>query len=143
MAREGGAGQHGGPPGDLIVFVHVKQHERFTRDGDDLWVEEPLSFAQAALGTDLKIKTLNSEEMLHIPEGTQTGTVFKLAKQGLPRLGNSHIRGSLNVKVKITVPTQLTHKERELLHMWAEMRKEEVSPEDKSIFRKVKDVLGR
>ncbi|MCL4318610.1 MAG: J domain-containing protein, partial [Firmicutes bacterium] len=143
VAREGGAGQHGGPPGDLIVFVHLKQHERFTRDGDDLWVEEPLSFAQATLGTDLKIKTLNGEEILHIPGGTQTETVFKLARQGLPRLGNGHIRGALNVKVRVTVPTQLTHKERELLLMWAEMRKEEVSHEDKSIFRKVKDALGR
>ncbi len=143
VAREGGAGQHGGPPGDLIVFVHVKQHERFTRDGDDLWIEEPIAFAQAALGADLKIKTLNGEEVVHIPGGTQTGAVFKLARQGLPRLGNAHIRGSLNVKVKVTVPTSLTHKERELLHMWAEMRKEDVSHEDKSIFKKVKDALGR
>ncbi len=143
VAGEGGAGQHGGPAGDLIVFVHVKEHERFSRDGDDIWVEEPITFAQAALGVDVKVKTLNGEEVLHIPGGTQSGTVFKLSRQGLPRLGNTNIRGSLNVKVKVTVPTSLTHKERELLHMWAEMRKEDVAHEDKNIFKKVKDALGR
>ncbi len=143
VAGEGGAGQHGGPSGDLIVFIHIKQHDRFARDGDDLWVDQPVTFAQAALGADLKVATLNGEESLHIPAGTQTGTVFKLNRHGLPRIGNGVIHGSLNVRVKVEVPTSLTAKEREILHMWAEMRKEDVSHEDKSIFRKVKDALGR
>ncbi len=143
VSGEGGAGQRGGPAGDLIVFVHVKQNEKFSRDGDDLWCDVPVGFAQAALGADITVPGLKTEELLHIPPGTQTGTVFKISRQGLPRLGNPASRGALNVRVNVVVPTHLSHREREILHMWAEMRQENVLPEDKSILRKVKDALGR
>jgi molecular chaperone DnaJ len=125
------------------VFVHVKQNEKFSRDGDDLWCDVPVGFAQAALGADITVPGLKTEELLHIPPGTQTGTVFKISRQGLPRLGNPASRGALNVRVNVVVPTHLSHREREILHMWAEMRQENVLPEDKSILRKVKDALGR
>lgn len=144
VAHEGGAGVRGGPPGDLMVLIHVKEHPRFRRDGDDLWIDVSVGFAQAALGAEIPIEgLLGQKETLTLPEGTQPGTVFRLAKMGLPRLGSSNIRGALNVKVGLAVPTNLGPKEREFLRAWAEMRREPVNAEDKGIFRKVKDVLGR
>lgn len=143
VAGEGGVGQHGGQTGDLIVFLRVKEKPGFARDGDDLWSEMSIGFAQAALGCDVKVAGLKGEESLHIPPGTQNEAVFKISKMGLPRLGNPASRGNLNVRVRITVPTHLTAREREVLHMWAEMRQEEVLPPDKGILRKVKDALGR
>jgi molecular chaperone DnaJ len=140
---EGGAGRRGGPPGDLIVFVHVAEHPKFRRDGDDLWLEQEIGFAQAALGADIVVPTLEGQESLHIPPGTQSGTVFRVARAGLPKLGNPNQRGQLNVRVSIAVPTHLTHKERELLRNWAELRHEPVLAEDKGLLRKVKDALGR
>lgn len=143
VQSEGAAGRRGGGPGDLIVFIHVAQHERFRREGDDLWLDLPIGFSQAALGAELQVSGVNGQnEVVHIPAGTPTGTVFRVARAGLPRLGSS-ARGSLNVRVVVTVPTHLNAKEREVLRMWAEMREEEVLPEDKSILRKMKDALGR
>lgn len=140
---EGAAGRRGGGPGDLIVFIRIAPHERFRREGDDLWMDRPIGFAQAALGAELTVTTLSGEEeILHIPAGTEAGTVFRVSRAGLPRLG-SNARGNLNVRVSVSVPSHLVPKEREVLRMWAEMRGEEVLPEDKSILRKMKDALGR
>lgn len=140
---EGAAGRRGGSPGDLIVFIRVAQHERFRREGDDLWLDLPIGFAQAALGAEVSVSGLTGQnETVHIPAGTETGTVFRIAKAGLPRLGST-IRGSLHVRVSVAVPSHLNAKEREVLRMWAEMRGEEIMPEDKGIIRKVKDALGR
>lgn len=141
---EGAAGRRGGGPGDLIVFIHVAEHERFRRDGDDLWLDLPIGFAQAALGTEVAVQGLAGQpEAIHIVAGTQSGSVFHVARAGLPRLGSSAVRGSLNVRVLVQVPTHLSAKEREVLRMWADMRQEEVAPEDKGILRKMKDALGR
>lgn len=140
---EGGAGRRGGPPGDLIVFVQVQEHSRFHRQGTDLWLDLPIGFAQAALGAEISVDGLSGPETIHVAPGTQNGTVFRVAKAGLPRLGQAQARGYLNVRVHVTVPAALSPRERELLRTWAEIRKEEVLPEDKGIFRKVKDVLGR
>ncbi len=140
---EGAAGRRGGATGDLIVFMHVAPHDRLRREGDDLWLDLPIGFAQAALGAELSVVGLaQHSETLHVAAATQTGTVFRIAKAGLPRLGSS-IRGSLNIRVSVSVPSHLSAKEREVLRMWAEMRGEQVSPEDKGILRKMKDALGR
>lgn len=140
---EGAAGRRGGPPGDLIVFIGVQPHARFRREGDDLWIDMGIGFSQAALGAELQVEGLTGEkETVHIPAGSQPGAVFRIARGGLPRLGSSS-RGSLNVRVTIKVPTHLTTKERELLRAWAELRQEEVLPEDKGLLRKMKDALGR
>lgn len=140
---EGAAGRRGGGPGDLIVFIRVAQHDRFRREGDDLWLDMPVGFAQAALGAELQVTGLTGQtEVLHVPGGTATDTVFRMAKAGLPRLGSS-VRGNLNIRVSVTVPSHLNPKEREILRMWAEARGEAVLPEDKSIIRKMKDALGR
>lgn len=144
VAGEGGGGRHGGPSGDLIVFLHVKNHDVFRREGEDLWTTVPIGFAQAALGADVEIADIKGEkETIHIPGGTQTGTTFRIPKLGVPRLGASAHRGNLNVVVQIDVPKHLTTKERDVLKMWAEMREESVHTDDKSILRKVKDALGR
>lgn len=141
---EGAAGRRGGGPGDLIVFLHVAQHERFRRDGDDLWLDLPIGFAQAALGTELSVAGLTGEShALHVGAGTQTDTVLRVARAGLPRLGSSNARGNLNVRMIVEVPQHLSAKEREILRMWAEVRGEPVQPEDKGIIRKMKDALGR
>ncbi len=140
---EGAAGRRGGAPGDLIVFIHVAPHSRFRREGDDLWMDQSIGFAQAALGAEIVVVGLAGEDQtVHIPGGTETGTVFRIARAGLPRLGSS-ARGNLNVRVAVAVPSHLTPKEREVLRMWAQMRGESVLPEDKSILRKMKDALGR
>jgi molecular chaperone DnaJ len=140
---EGAAGRRGGGPGDLIVFIRVAKHDRLRREGDDLWLDLPIGFAQAALGTEIAVEGLaGQQETVHIPPGTETGTVLRVAKAGLPRLG-SNAHGNLNVRVVVSVPTHLTSKERELLRTWAQLRGEEVLPEDKGILRKMKDALGR
>lgn len=142
LQGEGGAGSRGGPPGDLIVFVHVREHPRFRREGDDLWLEVPIGFAQAALGADITVEGLGGErETIQIPAGTQPGATFRIPRLGLPRLGGSG-RGTLNVRVGIEVPTHLSPKEQELLRQWAELRHESVHGEDRGFFRKMKDVLG-
>ncbi|MBX5466806.1 MAG: molecular chaperone DnaJ [Firmicutes bacterium] len=142
LQGEGGAGRRGGPPGDLIVFVHVREHPRFRREGEDLWVDVPIGFAQAALGADITVEGLGGErETVQIPPGTQPGTVFKIPRLGLPRLGGQG-RGALNVRVGLEVPTHLTPKEREWLRHWAELRQEPVHGEERGLFRKMKDVLG-
>lgn len=140
---EGAAGRRGGGPGDLIVFIHVAPHSQFRREGEDLWVDVPIGFAQAALGAEIVVTGLNGQqETVHVPPGTETGTVFRIARAGLPRLGSS-VRGNLNVRVSVSVPHHLSAREREILRMWAEAHGEDVLPEDKSILRKMKDALGR
>lgn len=143
VAGEGGAGRRGGPPGDLIVFLHVAEHPRFKRDGEDLWVDVPIGFAQAALGADLEVQGLQGPVTVHVPAGTQSGSVFRIAREGLPRIGSRDTRGALNVRVQVAVPTHLTAREREVLRTWAEVHKEEVHGEEKGLLRKVKDALGR
>lgn len=140
---EGGAGQRGGPPGDLLVRVHVKPHARFRREGQDLVTDVAIGFAQAALGADLEVEGIGARETIHVPPGTQSGTLFRVPRLGLPRLGSPSIRGDLHVRVTVAVPTTLSPRERELLRQWAELRKEAVAGDDRGILRKVKDALGR
>lgn len=110
----GNAGIAGGPAGDLFLIVQVASHERFTREGDDLHCEVPISFVTAALGGTLRVPTLAGEEKLKIPAGTQPGTTFRLRGKGIPHLHGSG-RGDLLCKVKIEVPRKLTRKQKELL----------------------------
>ncbi len=118
---EGEEGQGGGAPGDLFVVVEVVEHEKYKRQGDDLYTSVPISFAQAALGGQIKIKTIDGqEETLRIPAGTQTGTVFKLKDRGMPTLGRND-RGDLYVAVTVVTPTNLTKEQRKLFERLAEI----------------------
>ncbi len=114
MAGEGEAGQKGGGHGDLYVFITVKPHKLFERKGDDIHLEVPISFTQAALGDTIEVPTLDGKAKLKIPPGTQTHTVFRMAGKGIPHL-NSHGEGSENVKVVIETPKKLSRKQKELL----------------------------
>jgi len=111
---EGNAGLSGGPPGDLYIVVEVAPHDRFTRKGDDLYVQMALTFSQAALGARLKVPTLTGQEDLQIPAGTQSGETFRLKGQGITHL-RGHGRGDLIVEARVVTPNRLTRRQRELL----------------------------
>ncbi|MFQ6033642.1 MAG: molecular chaperone DnaJ [Candidatus Bipolaricaulia bacterium] len=114
LAGEGNAGAGGGAPGDLYIIVEVKPHEIFKREGDEVSCEVPLTFPQAALGTKIKVPTLDGEAEIKVPPGTQPGTKFRLKGKGIPRL-RGRGRGDQFVQVKVTVPTTLTREQRRLL----------------------------
>jgi len=136
---EGEAGTYGGPPGDLYVVIHVAEHEQFERQGSNLYSSVPITFAQAALGADTTVKTLDGEERLKIPTGTQTGTVFRLKGKGMPVLGGRG-RGDLFVAVTVVTPTSLTREQRKLLEQLAVVETKDL--EDKGLVDKVRDIFG-
>ncbi len=143
VAGEGEPGPNGGPPGDLYVVLEVKEHQFFERRGADLYCTIPISIAQATLGTELQVPGLNGEEKLKIPEGTQSGAVFRLKGRGLadPRGGG---KGDLYYHVRVLTPTKLTRDQRKLIEQLGATLKVENKPADRnsSIFDKVKDIFG-
>jgi len=136
---EGEAGTGGGQTGDLFVVIHVKEHEMFERQGANLYASVPISFAQAALGADIKVKTLDGEEELKITAGTQTGTVFRVKNQGMPSLGGRG-KGDLYVAVSVITPKTLTKEQRKLLEQLAEV--EDTEFQDESFMDKVRNIFG-
>ena len=145
LAGEGEAGTRGGPPGDLYVYIHVKQHKLFRREGDDLICEIPLSFVQAALGDEIDVPTLEGKEKLKIPEGTQPGTVFRIRGKGVPHLSGFG-RGDQHVRIKVMIPGKLSEKQKELLREFARLDNGESvqgkgQAGDKSFFEKMKDAF--
>jgi len=145
IAGEGEAGTRGGPPGDLYVYIHVKQHNLFRREGDDLICEIPLSFVQAALGAEIDVPTLEGVEKLKIPEGTQPGTVFRIRGKGIPHL-NGFGRGDQHVRVKVIIPGKLSERQKELLREFARLGDGEPvqgrgHTGDKSFFERMKDAF--
>ncbi|HEY4101286.1 MAG TPA: molecular chaperone DnaJ [Gemmatimonadales bacterium] len=136
----GTPGPRGGNPGDLIVMIEVKEDDRFERHGDDLHVELPVSFSQAALGTTARVPTPYGDEALAIPAGTQSGTVLRLRGKGLPHLGGAGV-GDLNVAVLVWTPDDLTDVQRQL---FTELAKYEGDgPTRKGGFwSKLKEALG-
>ena len=111
----GGPGEAGGPPGDLIVVLHVKEHDVFTRFGDDLLMQTRISFRQAVTGDDIEIPTLTGEHVtMKIPAGTQPGAQLRVRNHGLPR-PDGYGRGSLVVQVQVDVPKKVTGEQVELL----------------------------
>ncbi len=137
----GDAGLHGGPNGDVYVVLHVKEHEIFEREGKDLFCAVPISFAQASLGAEIKIPTLEGEATIKIAEGTQTGTSFRLRHKGVPVL-NGGGRGDLYVEVKVHTPTKLTKQQRELLQELDSISGIENKIEKRSLLSKVKDMFA-
>ncbi|MCL6594431.1 MAG: molecular chaperone DnaJ, partial [Alicyclobacillus sp.] len=110
----GEASPNGGQPGDLHIVIRVRPHELFERDGINVYVDVPITFVQAALGDEVEVPTLEGKVKLRIPEGTQTGTRFRLRGKGIPKLG-SNVRGDQHVRVHVLTPTRLTERQRELL----------------------------
>jgi molecular chaperone DnaJ len=136
----GEAGVHGGPPGDLYLVLRVKQHAFFERQGNDLYCVVPISYTQAAVGTEIQVPTLEGEQTLKIPEGTQSGTVLKLRGKGVPVL-NGHGKGNLFVEVRVQTPTKLTKRQRELLQELQGISQVENKPQRTSILDKMKDIF--
>jgi molecular chaperone DnaJ len=143
VGGEGEPGPNGGPAGDLYVVLEVKEHPFFERRGADLYCTIPISIAQATLGTELQVPGLSGEEKLKIPEGTQSGAVFRLKSRGLadPRGGG---KGDLYYHVRVITPTKLTRDQRKLIEELASSLKVENKPAERnsSIFDKVKDIFG-
>ncbi len=114
LSGEGEAGIRGGSKGDLYVYIEVKPHKLFKRQGDDVYLEMPLTFVQASLGDTIKVPTLEGKADLKIPEGTQTHTVFRLRGQGIPRLRGGG-RGDQHVRVIVATPTKLNEEQKKIL----------------------------
>ncbi|MCU1458856.1 MAG: DnaJ-class molecular chaperone with C-terminal Zn finger domain [Actinomycetia bacterium] len=141
LPGRGPAGPRGGVPGDLYVGIHVLPHPEFERQGDDLVQVRRIGFAQAALGTQLTVETLDGEEMLAVPPGTQAGRIFRLKQRGVSRL-RSRGRGDLLVRVDVEVPEKLSSEEDALLRQLAELRGEEVAPEkDHKFFSRIRSAF--
>jgi molecular chaperone DnaJ len=141
LTRRGAAGPRGGAPGDLYVHLRVRSHDRYRRVDDDLVTAVPISIAQAALGTKVLLETLDGDEDLIIPPGTQPGHEFLLRGRGVPRL-QGRGRGDLRAIVQVDVPTKLSSDERELLHRFAEGRGEEVGEFSGGLFSKIKSAFS-
>jgi len=141
---EGDAGTFGAGAGDLHVFFHVKDDPRFERHGRDLRSRLPITFVQAALGDEITVPTVSGEKAaVTIPEGTQTGTTFRLRGQGMPDVRNANVKGDLHVVVRIEVPTKLNDEEKKALRQFAALRGETAPLEQhKGFFGKLKEALA-
>jgi molecular chaperone DnaJ len=127
LTGQGEAGPNAGPTGDLYVFVHIKPHPVFRRQGNDLISEIEISFARAALGGQVTIPTLEGSEAIQIPEGAQPGDVFRLRGKGLPQLNRPTVRGDQHVVVRVKTPTHLNERQRRALQEFASASGEELS----------------
>lgn len=142
VSGEGEAGTKGGPPGDLYIVIHVRSHEIFERLNNDLVCEIPLNFVQVALGGEYVVPTLEGKAKLHIPEGTQPGSVFRLKGKGVPSL-HGFGRGDQLVKIKVEVPRRLNANQKKILREFAAVSGLEIpKQEDKSFFERVKKTFN-
>jgi len=137
----GEAGIRGGPHGDLYVVVHVREHELFVRQDDDLLCEVPVHFTTAALGGEIEVPTLRGSAKLKIPAGTQYGTMFRLRGQGMPNV-HGHGTGDLLVRVQVEVPSRLSRPLRDKLEEIAHLANDEAYPQRQSFLEKVKRLFG-
>lgn len=140
VTGEGEAGLQGGVSGDLYVIINVTEHEQFERQGENLYVSQPLSFAQAALGAEVTVKTLTAEEQLKIPAGTQSGTIFRVKNQGMPVLGGRG-KGDLFVAVNVVTPRTLTKEQKKLLEQLSQIEDRNFE-RDPSFIEKVRSIFG-
>jgi len=143
IAGEGEAGGLGGPPGDLYVVLEVKEHPFFERRNSDLYCTIPITFAQAALGADIYVPSLDGEEKIKVPGGTQTGSIFRVKGKGVSN-PNGGGKGDLYVSVRVAVPEKLTREQRRLVEELSATLEEDNRPAQRSssFFDKVKDIFG-
>ena len=137
----GEAGAYGGPAGDLYVVLHVKEHPFFEREGTDLHCIIPISFTQAALGTEIRVPTLDGEHNLKIPEGIQSGTTMRIRGKGVPVL-NGHGKGDLFVELRVQTPGKLSKRQRDLLQELEGTAKIDNKPQRRTLMGKVKDMFS-
>lgn len=139
---EGNTGLNGGPSGDLMVTVSVRSHPLFTRQGQDVYCEMPITFTQAACGAEVEVPTLDGKVRYTIGEGTQTGTTFRLKGKGIPYV-NGRSRGDQYVTVVVETPTRLTREQKELLRKFEEATSESAQPKRKKFFEKLRDAFDK
>jgi len=139
VTGEGEDGFGGGPKGDLYIVIHVAEHDQFERQGNNLYSAVPITFAQAALGADIQVRTLDGEEEIKVAAGTQTGTVFRVKGKGMPNLGGRG-HGDLFVAVTVVTPKTLTKEQRQLLEQLAEI--EDLDFSDESFMDKVRNIFS-
>src|SRR5438874_1892703 len=137
-SRNGEAGIRGGPPGDLYVVLHIKEHPVFQRDEDDLYCEVPISFPLAALGGEVPVPTLEGKANVKIPAGTQSGQIFKLRGKGVVNV-EGRGRGDLLARVIVEVPTRLNSEQRRKLEEFSALVGEDNTPLHKRFFDRAKD----
>ncbi len=142
LAGEGEAGLRGGIPGDLYISLRVKPHSIFKRDGNNIICEVPISFTQAALGSQIKVPTLNGGVRLKIPRGTQTNKILRLKGQGIPYLHSSG-RGDHWVRVIVETPVNLTGEQKELLMKFQELSQDNEQPRIREFLGKIRQILGK
>ena len=141
LRGQGDAGSNGGPAGDVIVHVTVKADPMFERDGYDVTIHVPITFSQAVLGDDVEVPTVDGRIVQHIPEGTQSGTKFRLRGQGIQYL-NGRGRGDMYVKCEVEIPKKLNKTQREALKKFEGTLKEENYEKRKGFFKKLKDMFN-
>lgn len=141
LKGEGNAGLRGGPPGDLYILLRVKSHSLFRREGYDILLDVPITFTQAALGTEITVPTLEGEKIkLKIPPGTQSHKIFRVRGKGVPYL-HSPGRGDELVRVIVEIPTGLTSQQRELLRKFEEISGKNGHPRVKDFLKKLRNLL--
>ena len=140
FAGAGEVGQFGGPAGDLYVVLHVKEHPFFEREGNDLHCVVPISVAQAAMGAEIRVPTMEGEHTMKVPDGTQPGTTFRIRNKGVPVL-NGHGKGDLYVEVRVQIPGKLNKRQKELLQELDGLSKIDNQPLLRSLIGKVKDIF--
>ncbi len=138
MSGYGDAGQGGGPPGDLYVFIHVEAHDLFEREGNDILLDLPISFAEAALGCKKEVPSLTSHVCrITIPEGTQNNKSFRVKGEGFPNV-HGHGKGDLLVKVFVETPTHLSEQQKKLLQEFSVLEGPNNLPKRKGFLDKIK-----
>ena len=136
VSGQGNAGMNGGPAGDLLLSIRVKPHPIFERRGNDIWCELPITFTQAALGSDVTVPTLDGDVTYHVHEGTQPGDIFKLKNKGVENLGGRG-RGDQFVRVTIEVPKNLSREQKELLQKFDDSSTDKNYQKHKSFMDKI------
>ena len=141
LAGQGEVGSNGGPYGDLYVVFYVEDSDIFDRDGAEIFYVLPISFAQAALGTEIEVPTVHGKVKLKVPAGTQTGTSFRLKGKGAPRLRGTG-NGDQHVKVTVVTPKSLNEQQKEALQAFAEASGDHVSADEGGFFDKMRDAFN-
>jgi molecular chaperone DnaJ len=141
LSGEGEPGDHGGPRGDLYIYVEVEPDEIFARDGNDVICEIPVNFVQAINGDKIKVPTLTGEAELKVPPGTQPGTAFRLRGMGIKDLRGYH-KGDQIVRVQVEIPTRVSREQRELIERFQQLSNEKTYPLYQRFVEKLKKSLG-
>ena len=140
VSGEGEAGLRGGGKGDLYVYLYVKPHKFFERDGTTVLCEIPINIVQATLGAEIKVPTLDGQVVMKVPEGTQPGKVLRLKGKGIASLRNG-VRGDQLVTIKVVVPSKLNDKQKDALKKFADVSGDNINPEEKSFMKKIADLF--